>query len=207
MGLAEKSTAGLVSFDEYLELEAGSEVRHEFDQGRRLAMAGGTLAHSLIIANVNGELRQALKGKPCMLLESNMRVRCVRRDKAMYPDGVVVCGNPEFNLKDSGKIDPTTILNPKVVVEVLSPTTSGYDRGRKFEAYRDLESLQEYVLVESELARVETFRRLEDGTWRVSFYEKMEAIVRIESLGVELAMREIYRGVEFPPADEPIIVL
>lgn len=203
MAIPQKQAPGLLTFDEYVSLEASSEVRHEFDRGRVLAMAGGTFAHSAIILNLGGELRQALKGKPCTVLESNMRVLCAQRVRAMYPDAQVVCGNPEFALKANGETDRTTILNPKVVVEVLSPSTAGYDRSGKFEAYRDLASLQEYILVETESHRVETFRRMEDGAWQVRFYDDLKGAVRVMSLGIEISMAEIYRGVTLDPSSAP----
>ncbi len=184
---------------EYLRYEQESLEKHEYRNGEIIAMAGGTYNHSLIAMNVGGELRSALKGKPCRALDSNMRVRIPRTPLFTYPDISVVCGEAKMDSSD-----PTlqTLTNPRVIVEILSPSTEAYDRGEKFARYRQIESLEEYVLVSQESAHVETFFRQAEGTWLFSAFDGAEARVRLRSLGLEIPVSEIYAGVEFPPPRE-----
>ena len=199
MGLpAEKSRS--VTVEEYLRIENDSSERHEYRDGEILAMGGGTYEHSLITTNVLGELRNALKGKPCRALESNLRVRIARRARYMYPDAMVVCGPPDFDPADGGR---RSVLNPRVVVEVLSPSTEAYDRREKFDAYRDIPSLEEYVLVTSDQPRIEVFLRQGGGAWLFTPIAGREGIVRLQSLGIELPLAEIFAEVEFPPPPPP----
>src|SRR5437868_2755698 len=127
------SHPGRYTFDEYLQLEESAIEKHEFRNGQIISMAGGTYSHSLIILNTMGELRARLKGGPCRALESNMRVRLIRKVLYSYADGIVVCGAPQFDPEDTNR---TTILNPRVVIELLSPSTEAYDRGHKSALYR-----------------------------------------------------------------------
>lgn len=190
-----------MTVEEYLRLEVTADVRHEFRDGVAVAMSGGTYTHSLIITNLVGELRSRLKGKGCTALESNMRVRIPRRAKYCYPDVPVVSGSPEF---DPAAPPETTILNPRLIVEVLSDSTEAFDRGAKFTDYREIESLREYVLVSQHAAQVEVYLRQDDGTWRFQPSAGLGATARLQSIGVDLPLDEIYAGVTFPPpAPEP----
>lgn len=189
------------SIEEYFRIADDSEQKLEYIDGDVVAMAGGTYNHSLITANVTGELRQLLKGKPCRVLESNLRVGIPNNLRFMYPDVPVVCGKPEFDPRDRKNL---TLVNPRLVVEVLSPGTERNDRGEKFTRYRELASLQEYVLVSQNRAQVETFFRQSDGTWLLTPYAGMGTIVRLRSLEIQLPMTEIYSGVEFPPEEEDL---
>jgi Uma2 family endonuclease len=157
-------------------------------------MSGGTYEHSVISLNVGAELRLRLKGSSCQALESNMRIRIPRTPLYMYPDASVVCGEPQFDSLDPNR---STITNPRVVVEVLSPSTEGYDRGIKFTRYRELDSMQEYVLIAQDRPLVETFVRQEDRTWTFAAWAGVETAVQLRSLKIELAMSEIYAGVRF----------
>jgi Uma2 family endonuclease len=140
--------------EQYLEIERKAEFKSEYYQGEMFAMPGARLAHIQIVANASGELRQQLRGRDCQPLSSDMRV-CVSEDGFYtYPDVVVVCGKPQFI---DGTLD--TLLNPTVIIEVLSDSTEAYDRGKKFELYRPLESLAEYVLISSRRVSVERFTR------------------------------------------------
>ena len=187
---------------EYLQRERESLEKHEYDNGEILAMAGGSANHSLIIMNFLGELRSRLKGKPCRVYESNLRVRIPRTTLYTYPDGSVICGEIK---KDADDPAGETVVNPRVIIEVLSPSTEGYDRGRKFERYMKLDSLEEYVLVSQETARVESFWRREGGSWLLTPVSGVEGAAKLRSLDIELPLREIYAGVEFPPlVDESI---
>lgn len=157
-------------------------------------MAGGTVDHSLIIANVIREIGNRLKGKPCHVFDSNLRVRIPRTVLYTYPDATVLCGARQLDPEDpSGE----TVVNPKVIVEVLSASTEGYDRGEKFDRYRQLDSLEEYVLVSQGTPRVETFWRQAEGTWLFTAVSGREGVARLRSLGIEVPLGEVYGGIEF----------
>jgi Uma2 family endonuclease len=184
------------TIEEYLRIDRDSSERLDYIDGEIVAMAGGTYNHSLIIANFSRELGNRLKGKPCTVLESNLRVSIPRNARFMYPDIPVICGKPEFDSRDDRN---ETITNPRLVIEVLSPSTELHDRGEKFRRYRELSSLQEYVLVSQERPSIETYFRQSDGTWLMAPYFGMESVIPLRSVETELPMTEIYAGVEFPP--------
>ena len=158
-------------------------------------MAGGTGEHSLVVANVIGELRNRLRGKPCHVYDSNLRIRIPRTVLYTYPDATVICGPRQ---KDPNDPSGETFTNPRLIVEVLSPSTEGYDRGEKFERYRSLDSLEEYVLVSQGTARVETYFRQEHGTWLLTPFSGLEAVARLRCLEIDLPLGEVYAGVEWP---------
>jgi Uma2 family endonuclease len=182
--------------DEYLRLEAESVDRHEFHDGEILAMSGGTYAHSRINSNLIRALGNRLEGSPCGVIDSNMRVAVARSVRYVYPDCGVVCGEAAFDPKDPQR---TTILNPKVILEVLSPSTEAYDRGDKFRAYRSIEALNEYVLVAQDRPVIETFVRQADGRWSMTSAEGLDAAATIASLKFDLPLAEVYAGVTLPP--------
>jgi Uma2 family endonuclease len=182
--------------DEYFRMEAASAERHEYRDGELISMAGVRYAHCQIAANFIRELGNGLRGKPCAVLDGNIRVRIPRKTYYYYPDASVVCGKPEF---DPAAPPETTILNPLIVVEVLSESTEAFDRGDKFTDYRAIDVLREYVLVSQRTPRVEAFLRQDDGTWRFSVADGLAAVVRLASIGLDVPLTEIYAGVEFPP--------
>jgi Uma2 family endonuclease len=185
--------------EEYFRMEADSTEKHDYIDGQIVSMAGGTPQHSLIIANLIGEVHGRLKGKPCRVYESNLRV-AVRRDvRYSYPDLSVVCDEPQYDPQDKNK---TTITNPRAVIEVLSSSTEASDRGEKFERYLKLSSLQEYILVLQDRPRVETFFRQADGTWLFAYADGLDGSATLRSLNIALPLREIYSSVEFPPTSE-----
>jgi Uma2 family endonuclease len=183
-----------LSAQEYLARERAATYRSEFFDGETFAMAGGSPQHSLIKVNVTGELRALLKGARCTAYDSDLRVLVSRTGLYTYPDASVICGPLEF---DDERHD--TVLNPTVVVEVLSESTEAYDRGKKFGHYRQIPMLREYVLVSQEEPRIERFLRNDDGTWTLTEATGLEATLRLPSLGIEIALREVYDKVEFPP--------
>ena len=132
----------LVSVEEYLAFERRQREKHEFFAGEIYLQAGASMAHNLITANSIGSLHQQLRASPCNVLPSDMRIRTPRRRQYMYPDATIICGAPIFD-DDYHDI----IINPIIIFEVLSPSTEQYDRGRKFQAYRTLPTLQEYLLI------------------------------------------------------------
>ena len=152
---------------EYLAREEVAQERHEFWDGEILAMSGGTHRHGLVTSNIHIALGMRLRGKPCRPLESSNRVRTTA-GSYVYPDTSVVCGKPIFDPNDPKQ---TTITNPSVVVEVLSPSTESYDRGKKFDAYQAIETLKEYVLIDPAQPSIQTFNRQADGSWRLDKFE------------------------------------
>jgi Uma2 family endonuclease len=179
---------------EYLKIERAASFKSEFYGGEMFAMSGGTQWHSLITMNIGAELRQALK-KTCRVLDSNMRVKVEATGLYTYPDVVVGCATPLFV---DGEMD--TLLNPTVLVEVLSESTERYDRGKKAEHYRRIPSLREYLLVSQYEARIEQYIRQQAGEWLLRDIVGMKSELRIESLNVTIPLAEIFLNVQFPPA-------
>lgn len=170
-------TAGLQShhdytFADYLALERDSEIKHEFDDGEILAMAGGTARHSALAMNVGYALR-GTRPEGCTVFQSDMRVRIAATGRATYPDVSMVCGSIEYDPEDAKR---TTITNPVLIAEVLSVTTEKGDRGNKWMHYQRIPSLQEYVLLGHE-PRVEVFRRTSAGTWE--YFEVLEGAIKL----------------------------
>jgi Uma2 family endonuclease len=186
---------------DYLRIEHDSTERHEYRDGEIVAMAGGTVAHSQIIANCIGELRNRLRDSSCNVFDSNLRVCISRGTLYSYPDATVICGRPELDLDDARG---QTVTNPRLIVEVLSPGTEAFDRGEKFRRYLKIASFQEYVLVSQCAAVVETYSRQPDGSWSFRVHEGLEAVAPLASVKVDLPLAEVFRGVEFePPPAEP----
>ena len=156
-------------------------------------MSGGTRNHSVIGANISGELRSALLDRNCTVCNSELMFRIEAADAAVYPDGMVICG-PESYYHDRKDV----VTNPMVVVEVLSDSTASWDRGGKFRQYELLPSLQEYVLIEQNEPQVDVFRRNEHGLWELERYGGLDELIIFKTLKVEVAMASIYHRVEFP---------
>jgi Uma2 family endonuclease len=188
------------TIQEYLRMERASDVKHEYVNGEILAMSGGTPAHSLISANTSGEIRNALKGKPCRVYDSNFRVRIPRSPLYMYPDISIACSKLDFDPADEQK---ETYSNPTVLIEVLSKSTEGYDRGVKFRQYRKIESLREYVLISQDMPAIETYFRNSDGQWVIDSYAELNGTLLLKSLDLRIPLTEIYAGITFPPQMQP----
>ena len=195
---------------EYFRITRDCEGKYEYDNGRLIdmraeaeAMAGGTFEHSLLIMNCGRHIGNALQGKPCVALDSNLRVRIGNKQKYRYPDVTVACGVPAFAPDDDDRI---TLLNPTLVLEVLSESSEKFDRGEKFAEYMQIESLREYVLIGQRRPRVEHYYRHDDGTWQFDFAEGTDAVAKLRSIDVELKLADVYAGVTFPPAEESAAV-
>lgn len=186
------------TLEEYFRVERDSELRHEFRDGEIIDMSGGSLEHSLIIANTIRAIGNRLEGSACRVYDSNLRVRIARKLRYAYPDATVICNAAEFDPDDPSR---TTVINPRLVVEVLSESTELYDRGDKFKRYLQVESLQEYVLIAQNEPRVETVFRQQDGTWAIAPALGLETAARLRSLKIELPLAEVYAGVTFPEVD------
>jgi len=177
---------------EYLDLERRAESKSEFFGGEMFPMAGGSPWHSLIAGNVLGELRAQLKGRPCVVFNSDLRVKVEATGLFTYPDVSVVCGPKRFFEKD-------TLLNPVLVTEVLSESTEAYDRGRKFGHYRQMPSLREYLLISQSEPRLGQFIRQADGDWLLREAVGVEANLELPSLEITLKLSEVFANVEFAP--------
>ena len=178
---------------EYLEIERKAEFKSEYFQGEMFLMSGAREPHNLIVFNLAAAFHQQLRKRPCRAYVNDMRVRVGETGLYTYPDLTDLCGEPQF-------LDAThdTLLNPSLVVEVLSPSTEAYDRGRKFEHYRTVESVREYLLVSSERVSAELYTRQSDGRWLLTAVSRLEDSLDLESVGVHLALADLYEKVDFP---------
>ena len=184
---------------EYLTLDRESEERSEYLDGEMFAMSGGSRAHSLIEVNLARELSGALRSRSCEVHSCDMRVWIETSGLYTYPDLSVVCGEPIFG--PDGKDD--TLRNPTLLIEVLSPSSEAYDRGKKFEHYRAIPSFREYLLVSQESPLVDRFLRQESGIWLYSTAHGLDAEVELSSIGVRLQLAEIYAKVSFEEPEQP----
>jgi Uma2 family endonuclease len=188
--------------EEYLAIERASEERHEYIDGRIFAMAGESDQHGEICVNLIGELRSQLKGKPCRTRAQNTKVRSGPEPKPSqnpegfysYPDVLVVCGERKFHDKYRD-----VLLNPNVIIEVLSKSMEAFDRGEKFIRYRIwLPTLTDYILVSQDNSMIEHYRRQSDREWILSTLDGLDAALKIESIGCSLKLSDVYDGVQFP---------
>ena len=193
---------GGYSPEEYLRLERDATERHQYFLGEIFPIHSGPTVtgrsdqHSRVVGNIVGSLARRQLGSRYAVFDRNLRVSIPSAKSFTNPDVTVVCGPLQFDpLEPRQEI----LLNPTLIVEVLSPLTEVYDRVGKFENYRDIESFREYVLVSQDVARVETFRHCPDGAWLYTSAARLEADVRLHSLEIPLPLTEIYAGVPFPP--------
>lgn len=183
-----------LSPEEYLALDRSAEFRSEYYDGFMVAMAGASFGHVRITRNLTVDLDLALMGKNCEVFPTELRLRVDPKRLYTYPDISVVCGEPK--LADDHK---DTLLNPVVLIEILSPSTEVHDRGFKFAHYQKLDSLQEYLLISQAEPRVETFRRQADGNWLYSDVRGLGETCRIHSIDCQILLSQIYRQVSFDP--------
>jgi Uma2 family endonuclease len=181
---------------EYLTRERKAETKSEYLRGEVFAMSGASREHNLIAGNVAGELRQQLRDRKCEVYQSDMRVKVAPTGLYTYPDVTVACGEPEF---EDAEVD--TLLNPKVLVEVLSPSTADYDRGGKFTHYRRLPSLQEYVLISQDRPLVEHYVRQGQDEWLLTEVSSLQDALVLPTIDCRLPLSEIYLKVSFPSED------
>jgi Uma2 family endonuclease len=181
-----------VTPEEYLAAERLSETRSEYLDGGVYPMPGGTANHGRIVVNVATELALQLRERNCDVLVSDMKVRMPDSRKFFYPDVVVVCGELQFH--DERK---DIIMNPSLVIEVLSPSTEAFDRGAKFQAYRTVDSLKEYLLVAQDSLTVEQYVRNDDGSWKLTTVVGLESSLTLPSVECTLNLAEVYKRVEF----------
>lgn len=199
LGMAVPATIPSVTVttpQEYLALERVSREKHEYFQGKLIAMAGASLKHNDIVANLLREIGGLLKEKPCRILPSDIRIAVPSGESYMYPDAAIVCGEPELT---DAQFD--TLKNPMVIFEVLSPSNEDHDRGKKFFFYRQIPSFREYFLVDTTKPFIEISRQQENGAWKFETAEDPEGQLFISSVGISISIAEIYRNVKFATAD------
>ena len=178
--------------EQYLEIERKAEYKSEYYGGEMFAMAGAREAHNLIAMNLLARIHQQLSSGPFRVYPSNMRVCVNPTGLYTYPDIVVACEHPRFL-----EAERDTLLNPTLIVEVLSPSTEAYDRGRKFGHYRAIESLAEYLVVSSERVGAELFTRQADGAWLLMAAGELTDTLQLTATGCRLTLADLYAKVEF----------
>ncbi|CAN1210529.1 Putative restriction endonuclease domain-containing protein [Tumidithrix helvetica PCC 7403] len=179
---------------EYLEWESHQQIRHEYINGEVFAMAGGTRSHNRIAGNLYSSLDSYLQSRSCEIYFTDVKVQLSKSSAYHYPDLMVTYDPRDIEAEDRG--NNLFVQYPCLIVEVLSPSTEAYDRGGKFMQYRKLDTLQEYVLIQSELIGVECFRKNSQGFWVLYPYEKGETLT-LESIGFSLPVEDLYRQVRF----------
>lgn len=189
--------------EEYLAFERAAEMKHEYLDGQIYAMAGASPQHNQICFNLAGELRPQLKGRPCRGFSSDQKTSTDPADLFSYPDLTIVCGEPKFHDEQQD-----VMLNPTVIIEVLSPTTEAYDRGEKFARYRQLKSLSDYILVAQDKACIEHYiRQPGKRPWLYIVETDLSAKIWIASIKCELKLADVYDLVEFPPQKAPMFAV
>ena len=181
----------LLTPEEYLATERRSEVRHEYFAGEIFAMVGASKRHNIITTNIIRVLGNQLINRPCNVYSNDMRVKISATGKYTYPDVAVACEEESF---DDAEND--TLLNPVVIIDILSDSTEAYDRGKKFESYQAIESLAEYLLISQNPFRIEQYVRQSNKEWRYFEYHKADDVVKISVINCELALKDAYAKAE-----------
>lgn len=187
------------TIDEYIELEKNSEERYEYFDGEIFAMAGSSSSHHRISGNAYEYLQRKLRGRGCEAFHSDMRIRVPAAFPYRYPDASVACGEPIFD-EFKGQ---TRLVNPVLIIEVLSPTTEDYDLGKKFTAYQSIESFREYLLIAQDRPYVIQYIKQSKNRWLRIETEGLDSEIALDSLGITLTMHELYERVRFPTATPP----
>lgn len=181
-----------VTEQEYLALEQNSETKHEYTGTEIIAMTGASREHNLITLNTSTSLNSQLADRPCEIYQADMRVHVKASGSYRYPDISVVCGTPEF-----ADTNPESLLNPTVLIEVLSPTTFITDRIQKLREYRRIPSLQEYLLISQDSPRVERYLRQDESNWLYTDLSGLEQKLELPSIACVLQFSDIYRKINF----------
>ena len=184
-----------LSREDYLALERRGEGKHEYLAGQLVAMVGASFRHNLIQTRVLASLYQQLRGRPCEVTPSDLRIAIGALGIYTYPDVTVVCGEPQFE-----DAEQDTLLNPTLLVEILSPSTESYDRGEKFERYRLIPTFREYLLVAQDQPIVERYLRQPDNRWLLANFEQLSDVIALDAIGFTLALADVYAGIKF---DQP----
>ena len=187
-----------LSVEEYLAIEETAEYKSEFYDGEMFAMSGGNFTHSTLKINLYGLLYARLRGGRCRLADSDMRVLVPATGLHVYPDAAVICGTPQFTSPRE-----TTLTNPTLIVEVLSPSTERYDRTTKFWHYQTVPSFTDYVLVTQDTPQVEHFHRNVDGEWLYRAYKGLDAVLKLPAQTIEIPLRDLYENIVFGVPEVP----
>jgi Uma2 family endonuclease len=191
MSAAQKRST--VTLEEYFAIEERAERKSEYYNGEMFLMAGASREHNIIARNLSFQLQLRLQGTPCGLFIADQRVRVQKTGLYTYPDMLIVCGTPEYAPENRD-----TLINPKVVIEILSDSTERYNRTTKFRHYKKLPSVQEYVLVSQDEPLVERFTRQDDGAWGQMDFVGLDVEMVLATVPVSIPMADVFRGVEFP---------
>lgn len=178
-----------VTEEEYLVFEKASRDKHEFYKGEVFAMAGAGARHNVIFSNLFGELAFRLKGKPCKPYGSDLRIHIPENSLFTYPDISIICDE-----LIPSKVDADTVVQPTVIIEILSPSTRNYDQGIKFRLYREIPSLKEFITIDSESIGIEAYRINAERNWELKDYRSIDETLTIPIVGLSLPLKEIYEG-------------
>ena len=181
-----------ISPEEYLEAERAALEKHEYSQGEIFAMSGASLKHNKIFSNLFRDIAFKIKGKGCRPYGSNLRIHIPKNTLFTYPDISIICGEPDLT---DDKFDTAT--NPSVIIELLSKSTRNYDKGEKFTLYRDIDSLQEYILVDTEKVYVEKHIRNADNSWQITEYKTLDSSFIITTFSLSFLLKDIYEDLSF----------
>ena len=176
--------------EEYLAFERKATTKHEYLNGQIVAMSGASFAHNFLTMNVANQLYNQLIGGECQVAASDMRVKAIQTGSYFYPDVVVVCGEPRA---EDDTFD--TLLNPTLIVEILSPSTETYDKGEKFEHYQQIASLKDYILIFQDKVHVEHYCR-QGSAWLQTEFAELEDVLSLRSIACELRLQDVYRRVK-----------
>jgi Uma2 family endonuclease len=181
-----------LSLEEYRNLETIAEVKHEYHDGEIIEMTGVSINHNSILINLIVLLKLALRGTNYRLQSSDLRLWIPQYNRGLYPDLMIIAGEPLFSDNRNDEI-----LNPCLIIEVLSPSTSGYDRGDKFRYYRSIPQLNQYLLVSQGEILIESYSKTSENNWLLQEYTPARGIISLDSLGISLNLADIYEGIDF----------
>jgi len=180
-----------VSQEDYLALERASDTKHEYYKGEVFAMSGASWEHNVIVKNINTLILPYLKGKPCDMFGSDLRIHVPENTLYTYPDFSIICGKPETNDEEKD-----TIVKPSAIIEVLSKSTKDYDRGSKFMLYRSINTLNEYITIDSLSISIEIYTRNSDNTWILSEFKQLHDSFVLSTIGLTLLLKDVYEDVK-----------
>jgi Uma2 family endonuclease len=188
-----------ITEEEYWALEAQSPIKHEYFDGCIYAMAGGSNRHAVLCTKAAIAVGSRLRGKPCRVVGSEQRVKIEATGLQTYPDVSIYCPPARFEGNTN-----EVLLNPSVIIEVLSPSTELYDRGAKFEHYKQISSLTDYLLVAQDHVQVDHYRRQENGDWLLHTARTLDESITLEVVSAAVPLGELYDGIEFPAEPRPL---
>ncbi|MCA2506644.1 MAG: Uma2 family endonuclease [Microcystis sp. M54BS1] len=187
-----RSPTKTLSLEEYRNLETRAETKHEYHDGEIIEMTGGSINHNRLVRNLIRLLDNALRKTIYEVFPSDLRLWIPQYNRGLYPDLMIIAGEPLFSDNRNDEI-----LNPCLIIEVLSPSTSGYDRGDKFRYYRSIPQLNQYLLVSQGEILIESYSKTSENNWLLQEYTPVRGIISLDSLGISLNLADIYEGIDF----------